>query len=184
MSDKPLVVKLAPRDLDALTFQEYTGPGEMDGVYHVPLRKHRALEGAFMEYMRLAGGTIEGLPKPFAPAQISVSWAEPGRINAFHIHPKAPQDELWCVAGGRMLVWLADVRTDSPTCGLRKPYLLSAEQPALLHIPTGVAHGYKAGGDGAMLLYATSSQFNIEDPNEGRLPWDHFGATMWEEDRG
>ena len=54
----------------------------------------------------------------------------------------------------------------------------------MLHIPTGVAHGYKAGPDGALLAYAMNSQFNIDDPNEGRLPWDHFGAELWEEDRG
>ena len=62
--------------------------------------------------------------------------------------------------------------------------MLSGEQPALLHIPAGVAHGYRAGSDGALLAYALNRQFDADDPNEGRLPWDHFGRELWEDDRG
>jgi dTDP-4-dehydrorhamnose 3,5-epimerase len=29
-----------------------------------------------------------------------------------------------------------------------------------------------------------NGQFDPADPNEGRLPWDHFGAELWEPDRG
>ena len=41
-----------------------------------------------------------------------------------------------------------------------------------------------AGGEGALLTYAMKAQFNLIDPNEGRLPWDHFGRDLWEDDRG
>jgi dTDP-4-dehydrorhamnose 3,5-epimerase len=29
-----------------------------------------------------------------------------------------------------------------------------------------------------------NSQFDVQDPNEGRLAWDFFGAELWEDDRG
>jgi dTDP-4-dehydrorhamnose 3,5-epimerase len=83
-----------------------------------------------------------------------------------------------------MMVWLVDTRADSSTSGRRRRYMLTADAPALLYIPTGVAHGYKAGSEGALLVYTMNSQFNLADPNEGRLPWDHFGAELWETDRG
>lgn len=137
-----------------------------------------------MEYLRLGGGQVEGLAATFEARQISVSWAVPGRINAFHIHPKRPQDEVWCVLEGSLLVWLVDLREGSPTKGHRRSFLLSGEAPALLYIPTGVAHGYRAGHQGALLLYAMNDQFNPADPNEGRLPWDFFGADLWADDRG
>ena len=61
---------------------------------------------------------------------------------------------------------------------------MSGEQPALLLIPTGVAHGYQTGADGGILLYAMSSQFDLQDPNEGRLPWNMFGEDLWDANRG
>ena len=167
-----------------LTFQQYGPQPVIDGVVYHPLKKHHALEGDFMEFLRLTGGLLEGLPFPFEVRQLSFSSAAPHRMNAFHVHPKVVQDELWCVVTGTLRVWLVDVRAGSPTAGVQRAYLLTGEQPALLHIPTGVAHGYQAGAEGALLVYAMNSQFNIQDPNEGRLPWDCFGAALWEVDRG
>lgn len=177
-------VPIDEKAMGTLSFQSYGPQPVIDGVNYVPLKKHRALEGNFMEYLRVTDGMLEGISTPFDVRQISFARAVPGRINAFHIHPKETQDELWCVVDGDMQVWLADVRQDSPTHGARRCYHLSGEAPALLYIPTGVAHGYKAGPQGALLVYAMNAQFNISDPNEGRLPWDFFGTSLWEEDRG
>jgi dTDP-4-dehydrorhamnose 3,5-epimerase len=177
-------INLSDEHKAALYFQEYKAQPQIDGVFHQPLKKHRAMEGYFMEYIRVTDGKVEGLPVDFEARQVSLSKAVPGRINAFHLHPKCVQDEIWMVADGTMRVWLVDVRAQSPTFGAKRQFVLSGEQPAMLYIPTGVAHGYQAGADGALLVYAMNSQFNIEDPNEGRLPWDYFGADIWEADRG
>jgi dTDP-4-dehydrorhamnose 3,5-epimerase len=77
-----------------------------------------------------------------------------------------------------------DLRQSSSTAGVKRKVILSGEQPMQLYIPSGVAHGYKAGLEGGMLLYAMDQQFNLADPNEGRLPWDFFGADLWSENRG
>lgn len=177
-------MKLDEQAQAALSYQNYTALPTIEGVVLQPLKKHHALEGAFLEYLRLSGGEVEGLPLSFETRQISLSWAAPGRINAFHIHPKRIQDELWCVVQGTLLVWLVDLRADSPTKSIRRAYLLSGEAPSLLYIPSGVAHGYRAGHQGALLLYAMNDQFNPADPNEGRLPWDFFGAELWADDKG
>ncbi len=178
------MIKL-PEDISkALYYQDYTPKTVIKDVHYQSLKKHRSLEGWFMEYSRLSESLIEGLPTPFELRQLSISRALPNRINAFHLHPKAIQDEIWCVIEGSLKVWLADVRQDSSTCGVKRPYILDGEEPALLYIPSGVAHGYQAGNEGALLLYAMNAQFNVADPNEGRLPWDYFGKDIWEEDRG
>lgn len=150
------------------------------------LRKHRAENGWFAELFRLSGGAVEGTPEgaEFPLRQLSASHAAPGRINAFHVHPRRGQNELWTVLQGQLLVWLVDCRAGSPTAGVRQRVLLSGEEPARLFIPAGVAHGYRAGPAGALLVYAMDRQFDAADPDEGRLPWDHFGAGLWEEDRG
>jgi len=178
------MIPLDPEIERKLTFQSYQSQPAIDGVRYQPLVKHQALEGSFMELLRLTDGEVEGLPCPFTPRQLSLAQAVPGRINAFHLHPKEQQNEIWCVAQGMLLVWLIDVRPDSPTRGHRRKVILHSEAPGLLLIPSGVAHGYKAGAAGALLIYATDTQFNLADPNEGRLPWDSFGAALWEDDRG
>lgn len=168
----------------ALTFQAYPAAPAIEGVFLHKLRKSRSDNGFFMEYARFEGGSVENLPIPFTVRQLSVSRAEAGRVNAFHIHPREPQNELWTVIEGQLKVWLIDCRAGSETEGHRRMVILSGEEPVQLHIPAGVAHGYQAGAQGAILLYGMDQQFNLENPNEGRLPWDFFGAELWAEDRG
>lgn len=177
-------VVLTASVLEALTFQAYPAAPTIDGVTVIPLRKHRAENGSFMEVMRVTQGRVEGVAGSFEIRQASVSMAAPGRVNAFHIHPRLPQNELWCVVHGHLAVWLIDCRQGSPTVGHKRRVILNGEEPALLAIPAGVAHGYRAGSAGATLLYLMDQQFNPAEPNEGRLSWDFFGRDLWEEDRG
>lgn len=177
-------VRLSPALEAELAFQTYSVAEPLEGVSLWSLKKHRAENGWFLEYLRVTGGKLERVSQGFELRQISVSYAAPNRINAFHIHPKVLQNELWSVIHGQLLAWLVDCRDGSPTLGARQKLILTGEEPALLAIPAGVAHGYKAGRDGATLLYAIDQQFNSADPNEGRLPWNYFGRELWEEDRG
>ncbi len=179
---------LLPDVARSVVFQNYRPGPRVDGVFQVRLDKHQALEGWFMELFRITGGRLEwpsppGGP-PFEVRQVSLSLAVPGRINAFHLHPKRVHDEVWCVVRGTLLAWLVDVRKGSASAGVKQKLVLSGEEPSLLYIPAGVAHGFKAGPDGALLLYAMNAQFDPEDPNEGRLPWDYFGKELWADDRG
>lgn len=177
-------VKLDGKYLEALTFESYLAAPHIDGVWLHPLKKNRSENGAFMEYMRLSEHGTQGLPGTLTPRQISVSWAAPGRINAFHIHVKEEQNEIWCVLQGQLMIWLVDCRASSPTLGIKRKLVLSGEQPMMVYIPSGVAHGYQAGADGATLLYSMDAQFDINDPNEGRIKWDSFGTELWNEDKG
>lgn len=184
MKKSPEGVPLAEPYRAALTHEQYHPAPRIDGVWLHALRKHRSDNGAFLEYLRLDESGVQGLPGPLTPRQISVSWAAPARINAFHIHVLREQNEVWCVLQGQLKVWLVDCREGSPTLGVRRQLILSSEEPVLLYIPSGVAHGYRAGDQGATLLYAMDAQFDRDEPNEGRLPWDTFGEELWEEDRG
>ncbi|PYE55911.1 dTDP-4-dehydrorhamnose 3,5-epimerase family protein [Deinococcus yavapaiensis] len=177
-------IELAPEFAQALSFESYPSAPAIEDVWTHALRKNRSENGAFMEWLRLGDAGVQLLPGELVPRQISVSWAAPARINAFHIHVKEVQNEIWCVIGGQLVVWLVDCRAGSSTLGVRRKLVLSGEQPTLLYIPSGVAHGYQAGRDGATLLYAMDAQFDLADPNEGRLPWNFFGASLWDEDRG
>jgi dTDP-4-dehydrorhamnose 3,5-epimerase len=177
-------IALAPEYASILEFETYPAAPQIDGVWFHVLKKNRSENGAFMEYLRLGEEGVQGLPGALMPRQISVSWAAPGRINAFHIHVKQEQNEIWCVVGGQLMIWLVDCRADSSTLGVKRKLVFSGEQPTMVFIPSGVAHGYQAGEDGATLIYTMDAQFDIIDPNEGRLSWDTFGEQLWAEDRG
>jgi dTDP-4-dehydrorhamnose 3,5-epimerase len=177
-------LEVSPQTANALTFEAYPAAPQINGVWVHALKKNRSENGAFMEYLRLDGQGVQGLPGLLTPRQISVSWAAPKRINAFHIHVKEEQNEIWCVLQGQLVIWLVDCRASSSTLDVRRKLVFSGEQPMLVHIPSGVAHGYQAGEAGATLLYSMDAQFDITDPNEGRLPWNHFGEDLWAEDRG
>ena len=177
-------IELAIEYADGLKFEAYPAAPLIEGVWVHALKKNRSENGAFMEYLRLGDDGVQGLPGSLVPRQISVSWAAPGRINAFHIHVKQEQNEIWCVLHGQLMIWLVDCRADSPTLGVRRRLVFSGEQPMMVHIPSGVAHGYQASEQGATLLYSMDAQFDITDPNEGRLAWNQFGDDLWDEDRG
>lgn len=177
-------MELAPTFAERLVFESYPPAPQIDGVWTHVLKKNRSENGAFMEYARLGDEGFQDLPGTLQPRQISVSWAAPGRINAFHIHVKEEQNEIWCVIQGQLMVWLIDCRQHSPTLGARRKLVLSGEQPTMVYIPSGVAHGYQAAEQGATLLYSMDAQFNVADPNEGRFAWDFFDANLWDQDKG
>ncbi|ULH15303.1 dTDP-4-dehydrorhamnose 3,5-epimerase family protein [Deinococcus sp. KNUC1210] len=177
-------IQLAPEYADILKFEAYPAAPQIEGVWFHALKKNRSENGAFMEYLRIGEEGVQGLPGTLVPRQISVSWAAPKRVNAFHIHVKEEQNEIWCVIGGQLMIWLVDCRAGSPTLGVKRKLVFSGEQPMMVYIPSGVAHGYQAGEQGATLIYSMDAQFNIADPNEGRLPWNHFGDDLWAEDMG
>ncbi|GGK95236.1 dTDP-4-dehydrorhamnose 3,5-epimerase family protein [Deinococcus radiotolerans] len=177
-------IMLAPQYAQELTFETYPVAPQIHGVWIHALKKNRSENGAFMEYVRMDVEGVQGLPGQLKPRQISVSWAAPKRINAFHIHIKQEQNEIWCVLQGQLVIWLVDCRKHSPTVGVKRKLVFSGEQPMMVHIPSGVAHGYQASEQGATLLYTMDAQFDITDPNEGRLPWNFFGDELWAEDMG
>lgn len=178
------MIQLIPELETILTFESYPPAQQIDGVWLHPLRKNRSENGWFMEYARITNSKLENTPTTLELRQISLSSAEPGRINAFHIHTKLEQNEIWTVIHGQLMIWLVDCRAGSQTAGVKRKVVLSGEQPTQLYIPAGVAHGYKAGNVGATLLYAMDQQFDALHPNEGRLLFDQFGLELWNEDRG
>lgn len=148
--------------------------------------------GSFSEVVRVnPEGFVEGLDCDFKIAQVSFSRVDPGSIKAYHVHTK--QADLWYVPPtSRLLVNLVDLRIFQDSEDWSRPlkpqqarYILGDGKASLLYIPQGVAHGCCNLNNSPMtLFYFTSTQFNVEDPDEYRLPWNFFDGTEWEMTRG
>jgi len=121
--------------------------------------------GYFREILR----DDDNLLKKFG--QTSVTETYPGIIKAFHWHKK--QDDLWYVACGMAQIVLHDLRKDSKTYKETQVIYAGEENPVLVLIPTGVAHGYRVLGNKPVLLfYHTTESYNKDKPDEERIPFD------------
>ncbi|WP_096199085.1 dTDP-4-dehydrorhamnose 3,5-epimerase family protein [Bacillus sp. FJAT-45350] len=136
----------------------------ISGVKVKRLMKHCDDRGYFAELVR----EDEGLLERFGQASISMSY--PGVIKAFHYHNY--QDDLWFFPSGNAQVVLHDLRDTSQTYGETDVYYLGEENPILLLIPKGVAHGYRVLGERpATIVYFTTEAYNGVDPDERRISY-------------
>ena len=165
--------------------QSYAPRPTIEGVQIVDLRRFADDGGAMTELGRLTDSALAGLPG-FTVRQINFSEVEPGAIKAFHLH--ARQTDVWFVPPtDRLLLVLLDVRQGSRTEGVSMRFMLGAGASRLVRIPPGVAHGARnMAATGGRIIYFTDVHFSPDpaDCDEGRLPWDHLGADVWDMTRG
>lgn len=146
----------------------------IEGVKVKRITKHCDDRGFFAELVR----DDEHLLERFGQASMSMSY--PGVIKAFHYHEK--QDDLWFFPSGNAQVVLYDLREDSKTNGKTDVYYMGEENPILLLIPKGVAHGYRVLGEKPVtIIYFTTESYNPKVPDEKRIPWNDSGIGFnWE----
>ena len=165
--------------------QDYSPKQPIEGVEIVELRRFNDDGGAMTELGRFDGGLHKQLPG-FEARQMNYSVLEPLAIKAFHLHKR--QTDVWYVPpSDKILLVLADVREGSPTEGQVMRFPLGDGNSRLVRIPPGVAHGCKnlRTAQPSAIIYFVDVQFSIDEQcDEGRLPWDHFGAELWEVERG
>lgn len=109
-----------------------------------------------------------------AVQQTSITVTRPGVIKAFHWHKK--QWDVWFVAKGMARVVLHDLRRGSKTFQKTNIFIAGQDNPLVIAIPTGVAHGYQVlGTEDVLLFYHTSEAYNPKKPDEFRIPFDDPG---------
>lgn len=137
----------------------------IEGVVSKKLNKYCDDRGTFMEIVR----EDEGLLRRFGQASMSMTY--PGVVKAFHYHKE--QDDLWFFPSGNAQVVLHDLREDSPTYRETAVFYMGEENPSILLIPSGVAHGYRVlGTKPAIIVYFTTKAYCPDHPDEYRLPYD------------
>jgi dTDP-4-dehydrorhamnose 3,5-epimerase len=140
----------------------------MPAIHDVVVKKlvtHSDDRGYFREVLR----DDDGLLRRFG--QTAVTKTYPAVIKAFHWHNN--QDDLWYVVDGMARVVLYDRRPESPTCGHTQVVFAGDDNPVLILIPAGVAHGYQVlGNKPVVLFYHVTESYNPKAPDEQRIPFD------------
>lgn len=136
----------------------------IEGVKEKKLIRHFDDRGYFSEIIR----DNDKLLRKFGQASITKTY--PGVIKAFHWHKK--QDDVWFVVSGNAQVVLYDRRPRSKTKGETQVLYLGEDNPSIVLIPKGVAHGYRVLGEKpAVLVYLTTHSYNPNYPDEERIPY-------------
>lgn len=185
MARKPL----SKKDLDTkfakkISQQIYTKKQLIEGVQVIDLKVIASEDGYFLELARLTEeGTVQDLPD-IKLRQLCYSVVNPGGVKAWHIHLN--QEDVWFIPPeSTTTVGLYDLRNDSSTKGVSTKLILGNHKAQLLLIPRGVAHGVANNSSHPIsMFYLLNQQFNLQDPDEHRLPWDILGKDFWETAKG
>jgi len=134
----------------------------IEGVITKKLRVIPDERGRLMEILRNDDAAFEEF------GQVYITTTYPGVVKAWHYH-KIQSDNFAC-AQGMIRVALFDARKESPTYGEINEFFIGEHNPLLLHIPTGVFHGWKCVGNTEALIVNTPSKpYNYEQPDEYRI---------------
>jgi dTDP-4-dehydrorhamnose 3,5-epimerase len=97
---------------------------------------------------------------PVAPAQWNVVRSEANVLRGVHVHWR--HTDYLTIVAGRATIGLHDLREGSPTEGIGTAVELTADEPAALVIPTGVAHGFYF-HEPSIHVYAVSHEWDPAD---------------------
>jgi dTDP-4-dehydrorhamnose 3,5-epimerase len=131
--------------------------------------KRADARGSFTEAYRYSYFKENGIPDHFVQDNLSVS--KKGVLRGMHYQlPPSGQSKLVGVLRGEIVDVAIDIRRSSPTFLKYVAVRLSEDQPQLVYVPAGFAHGFCVLSDEAVVLYKCGAEF---DPvNERGIAWD------------
>jgi dTDP-4-dehydrorhamnose 3,5-epimerase len=168
------------------TRKTYDKPLAIDGVEVTSLRRHVDDRGLFLEVFRnhpthLGTESLVGFFSDVDIAQLNYSLVTTeDHVKGLHYHLK--QADVWfCPPPFKLKAVLLDLRKDSPTAGRSQVVVLGDGRDVLVKIPPGVAHGYRPLTAPCGLFYLVTRCFDLGDPDEHRVAWDHPAVRgLWE----
>jgi len=148
----------------------------IDGVWIIPLEVHSDDRGYLIEIARRSDDPEpHGIVSRFGQIYLVGNVAR-GIVRAFHKHQKAW--DWFTISHGSAKVVLVDERDNSPSRGEKMTLVVGERKPVLIAVPPGVFHGWMSLEDDTQLIGLASHTYHREDPDEVRVPSDHFG-DVW-----
>lgn len=130
--------------------------------------------GKFVKVFHEQGFRDLGLHTDFAEEYYSVSHRNVIRGLHFQTPPHDHVKLVYCVQG-EVLDVVLDLRVGSPTYGQVATFKLSAERANSVYIPKGMAHGFCALSDEAIMVYKVSTVYAPH--NDAGVRWDSVGIV-------
>jgi dTDP-4-dehydrorhamnose 3,5-epimerase len=148
------------------------GQTAIHGCYVIGLPAHADDRGTFVKVFQSDAFRAHGLETNFPEEFWSVSRRHVLRGLHFQVPPHEHVKLVCCVAG-EVFDALVDLRKGSPTYGRSFTITLTGDTPTMIYVPIGVAHGFYAMSDQAIVLYKVST---IHSPAHDRgVLWESVG---------
>lgn len=143
----------------------------LPGAHLVELKRFQDDRGSFVKtYSRQlfeASGVAFDLREEF------YSFSRKNVVRGMHFQvPPHDHDKLIFCAAGAVLDVLVDLRSGANQ-GRISSIVLRGDEPAVLLIPKGVAHGFKSLSDESLMVYKTSTEYSPE--HDKGIRWDSIG---------
>jgi dTDP-4-dehydrorhamnose 3,5-epimerase len=116
--------------------------------------------GFFLETFNRAELAEVGIKEDFV--QDNISHSRKGVVRGLHYQAKKAQYKLVRVVQGRIFDVVVDIRKGSKTYGQYMGIELSSEDPSMLYVPIGFAHGFMALADNTEVMYKVSDYYAPE----------------------
>lgn len=147
-------------------------PTALPGCFEIQPRVFQDDRGRLVKHRHQQTFQDLGLTDSFGEAYWSVS--QKGVLRGLHFQ-LPPYGQIKCVTcvHGTLLDVAVDLRKDSPTYGQHVMVELSAEKGNMLYVPAGMAHGFYALTDGAIMLANNSAMY--APSHDGGIRWDSCG---------
>jgi dTDP-4-dehydrorhamnose 3,5-epimerase len=140
---------------------------ELPGVVLVRPTAFRDGRGFFLESYTRRDFERLGIADEFV--QDNHSCSARGVLRGLHYQYPHAQGKLVRVVRGRIFDAVADIRKGSPSYGRSIGVHLAAEDPGMLWVPPGFAHGFLSLEDHTEVLYKTTDYYYPE--HDGGIRW-------------
>ena len=165
--------------------------GHISGVRSRDLIINNDDRGILYEMLRMDWDEVYGSltldPKLHAPyweqkiKQLYIVQNHDMAIRAYHKHEHLV--DIFCLVRGHAKFILVDDRPKCNTFGTMEIINVCDKKPEILIVPAGIFHGWKGSPDCILVSVANDLYKGPEatgEIDEERIPWDTFGATIWE----
>lgn len=143
----------------------------LPGVAHVRLKRFGDLRGSFVKTFARSVFEANGEAFDFREEFYSFSHRDVIRGMHFQVPPHDHVKLVYCPLGAVLDV-LVDLRR-GPGHGRVASVVLGEDEPSLLVIPPGIAHGFKSLRDNSLMVYKTSTEH--APAHDAGIRWDSIG---------
>lgn len=146
------------------------------GLKLIHLKEFKDNRGSFIKVFNKDFFLENGLETDFKESYYSIS--ANNVIRGMHFQtPPFEHTKLVYLNQGKITDVILDVRKSSPTYGQHFSTELNTENPILIYIPIGCAHGFLSMEDNTMVTYLQSSCYN--NASDKGIKYSSFGMK-WE----
>lgn len=139
----------------------------IDGIKMLKLNKYSDSRGFFTERFKDQYKDVLDIKTNFVQDNFSRSYKNV--VRGLHLQHSPGQGKLITCLSGEILDVVVDIRKGSSTYGKHLSIVLKGDEPSLLWIPAGFAHGFSVQSEATDLLYKVDCYYNPK--NEISIKW-------------